>query len=182
MAEEKAAAAGEGAAAEAKKSGGGGGKPILLYAIIILNMVGFAAFSWMFYKGKQKEAAEPTIDHVIKGEHEAQEEDKKKEEEFVGKMVPLETFLVNLSGRRGRGLLKVNMELELDGEKVQEEIEKRKPQVRDIIIILLSSKTLQQVSTTEGKESLKEEVRDTVNSFLTKGKIKRVLFTEFLWN
>ncbi len=178
MAEENAAA--KEVAAEGKK--GGGGKPFLLYAILVLNMLGFAGFSFMFYKGKQKEAQEPTLDKVIKGEHEAQKEDHEKSEEFIGKTIPLETFLVNLSGSRGRKLLKVNLELELEGEKVQEEIEKRKPQVRDIIIILLSSKTYGQVASSEGKDFLKEEIRDTVNSFLTKGKIKRVLFTEFIYN
>ncbi len=177
MAEEKAATAAA-PPPEEKKAG----KPILLYAIIIMNMVGFGAFSYMFYKGKQKEMSEPTIDQVVKGEHEAQAEDEAREEEFVGRTIPLETFLVNLSGSRGRKLLKVNMELEVEGEKVQEEIEKRKPQVRDIIIILLSSKTYGQISSAEGKEFLKEEVRDTVNSFLTKGKIKRVMFTEFIYN
>lgn len=177
MAEEKAAA--EAVAPEEKKAGG---KPILLYAIIIANMIGFGVFSFMFYKAKQIESAQPTIDQVVKGEHEAQVEDKAKAEEFVGRTIPLETFLVNLSGSRGRKLLKVNMELEVEGEQVQGEIEKRKPQVRDIIIILLSSKTYGQISSTEGKEFLKEEIRDTVNSFLTKGKIKRVMFTEFIYN
>jgi flagellar FliL protein len=179
VAEDSAAKA---APAAEESKGGNAGKPVLLYAIIILNMIGFGAFSWMFYQGKQKELKEPTLDAVVKGEHEAQEHDKHQEEEFVGKSIPLETFLVNLSGSRGRKLLKVNMELEVEGDKVQEEIEKRKPQVRDIIIILLSSKTYGQIASTEGKDYLKEEIRDTVNSFLTKGKIKRVMFTEFIYN
>lgn len=178
MAEENAAA--KETAGEEKKSGGG--KPILLYAIILLNTLGFAGFSWMFYQGKQKEKEKATLDQVVQGEHDQQKEDHKAEEEFVGQTIPLETFLVNLSGSRGRKLLKVNMELELEGDKVAEEIEKRKPQVRDIIIILLSSKTYGQISSPEGKEYLKEELRDTVNAFLTKGKIKRVMFTEFIYN
>lgn len=177
MAEESTAT--KDVAVDDKKSGG---KPALLYAIIILNTLGFAGFSWMFYSAKQKEAHRPKIEDVVKGEHEEQAADRVKSEEFVGQTIPLETFLVNLSGSRGRKLLKVNMELELEGNQVASEIEKRKPQVRDIIIILLSSKTYGQISTPEGKEYLKEEVRDTVNSFLTKGKIKRVMFTEFIYN
>ena len=90
--------------------------------------------------------------------------------------------MINLSGNRGSKLLKVNMELEVDGTKVGEEIDKRKPQIRDIIIILLSSKTYSQLSSAEGKEFLRDEIRDTVNSFLTTGKIKHVLFTEFIFN
>lgn len=177
MAEEKAApqdGAGE------KKAGG---KPILLYALVALNMAVVMGVGAMIYLGKQKEAKEPGIKDVIKGEHEAQKEDEEKRaDDLVGKTIPLEQFLVNLAGNRGRGLLKVNLELEVDGEKVMEEIEKRKPQVRDMIIIILSSKTFAAVSSQEGKDALREEIRDMLNSFLTRGRIKKVLFTEFVYN
>jgi flagellar FliL protein len=177
VAEEKAAAP-----AESSDAKGGGGKPIILYALVVLNMLVVAGVGFMLYSAKKKEAEQPTLDKVIQGEHQAQAEEHHEEQDFVGKMIPMETFLVNLSGNRGNKLLKVNMELEVEGEKVMEEIDKRKPQIRDIIIILLSSKTYAQLSSTEGKEFLREEIRDTVNSFLTKGKIKRVHFTEFIFN
>lgn len=158
------------------------GKPMILYALVIINMLVVAGVGFMVYSGKKKEAAQPGISDVIAGEAAAQQEAAPiDEKEFVGTMVPMEMFLVNLSGANGRKLLKVLMELEVEGQKVQEEIEKRKPQIRDIIITLLSSKSYEQVSSVEGKEYLREEVRDTVNSFLTKGKIKRVLFTEFIY-
>ena len=160
------------------------GKPILLYALVVVNMLIVAVVGAMVFLGKQKEAKEPGLKDVIKGEHEAQQEDKsrEKEDDLIGKTIPLEQFLVNLAGNRGRGLLKVNLELEVDGAKVMEEIEKRKPQVRDIIIILLSSKTYAQVSSADGKDVLRDEIRDTVNSFLTRGRIKKVLFTEFIFD
>ncbi|MCB0414877.1 MAG: flagellar basal body-associated FliL family protein [Bdellovibrionales bacterium] len=135
----------------------------------------------MLYLGKQKEAKEPGIEDVIKGEKEAQEAEEKNED-FIGKLIPLETFLVNLSGSRGRKLAKVNMELEVSNDDVQIEIDKLKPKIRDIIIIILSSKTYAQVSSKEGKDSLRDEIRDQVNLFLTKGQIKRVYFTEFIYN
>ena len=64
----------------------------------------------------------------------------------------------------------------------QEEIEKRKAQVRDIIIIILSSKTYEDVSSREGKDRLRNEIKDTINSFLVQGKIANVFFTEFIYN
>lgn len=159
------------------------GKPMILYALVIINMLVVAGVGFMVYSGKKKEAQQPGLSEVIAGEHEAQTtgDAPVSEKEFIGTMVPMEMFLVNLSGANGRKLLKVLMELEVEGANVQGEIEKRKPQIRDIIITLLSSKSYEQVSSVEGKEYLREEVRDTVNSFLTKGKIKRVLFTEFIY-
>ena len=79
-------------------------------------------------------------------------------------------------------LAKINMELEVNNNEVQKEIEKLKPKIRDIIIIILSSKTYAQVSIKEGKDALREEIRDQVNLFLTKGQINRVYFTEFIYN
>ena len=100
----------------------------------------------------------------------------------MGKVVPLETFIVNLAGSKGRKIAKVNMELELKGDGVSEEIEKRKAQIRDYIIIILSSKTYEEVSNKEGKNNLRSEIKDTINSYLTKGKITNVFFTDFIYN
>lgn len=206
MAEEKAAAAAPDHGSKEPK----GGKPIILYALVVLNMAVVGGVGFMVHAGRQKDKANAEIidkaangmvkdgEHGAGGEHgeakagehgeakagehgEAGGHDEESQE-FIGKTIPMETFLVNLSGNRGNKLLKVNMDLEVEGGKISEEIDKRKPQIRDIIIILLSSKTYTQLSSPEGKEFLREEIRDTVNSFLTSGKIKRVLFTEFIFN
>ena len=178
VSEEKAAAV------EAAPAAGGssGQKPIILIALAVINMLIVAGVGFMLYQGKKKEAAEPKIEQVIKGEAEAQKKEATTEKEVVGKVIPLETFIVNLAGSKGRKVAKVNMELELKGEQAAEEIDKRKAQVRDIIIIILSSKTYEEVSTREGKDGLRNEIKDTINSFLVQGKISNVFFTEFIYN
>lgn len=178
MAEEKAAAPEAPAAANA----GSGQKPVLFIGLAVVNMVVVAAVGFMLWQGRKKDAAEPKLEHVIKGEAETQKAEAAAEKAFVGKVIPLETFIVNLAGTKGRKVAKVNIELELKGENVAEEIEKRKAQIRDIIIITLSSKTYDEVSTREGKDNLRNEVKDTINNFLTKGKISNVYFTEFIYN
>lgn len=135
----------------------------------------------MLYLGQKKKAAEPGIDDVINGEHDKLKEEEKSHE-FIGKLVPLETFLVNISGSRGRKLVKINMELEVSNAEVQEEVEKIKPKIRDYIIIIVSSKTFTEISTKEGKDLLRDEIKNQINLFLTKGQIARVYFTEFILN
>lgn len=181
MAEEKAAAPAEHAAAAAGGDAGNKKQSMLLMILVVVNMVVVAVVGFMIYQGRKKDAAEPKIEHVIKGEHETQEHEKKQEKEFMGKIVPLETFIINLAGSKGRRVAKVNMELEVNGEGVTTEIDQRKAQVRDIIITLLSGQAYEQVSSKEGKDKLKEQIKDTVNAFLTKGKIKDVYFTEFIY-
>lgn len=157
-------------------------KPILFIGLAVFNMVVVIGVAYMLYSWKKQEEAKTTIQDVVEGEHAEQEKDKIEAEELVGQLVPLETFLVNLAGVRGGRLLKVTMSLEVDNVDVQSEIEKRKAEIRDTILILLSSKSFDQVSSKDGKDFLREEVRDTLNSFLTKGKVKSVLFTEFFYN
>jgi flagellar FliL protein len=177
----------ENSAAKDSAAQGGAGenkgtKPILLYVLVVINMLVVGGVGAMIYLGKKKEAQHATIEKVVEGEAQAQAEEKEKADEFIGKMIPMETFYVNLAGNRGNRLLKVNMELEVESEKVIEEIEKRKPQIRDIIIIILSSKTFKDLESRQGKEGLRDEIKDALNSFLTKGRIKHVHFTEFIYN
>ena len=89
---------------------------------------------------------------------------------------------MNLSGAHGRKLLKINMELEVSNSEVQEEIEKIKPKIRDYIIIILSSKSFAEVSSKAGKDALREEIKNQINLFLTKGQINKVFFTELFFN
>lgn len=180
MAEEKAKAE---AAPESAPQAPAQQKPILFIALLIFNMLVVAGLAAMLYLGRKKEASKPTIDQVVQSEHEMQVKEKAElEEEFIGKTIPMETFVVNLSGSRGGKLAKINLEVEVTNAAVMEEIEKRKPQIRDLIIIILSSKTFEQVSTRQGKDALRDELKDTVNSFLTKGQIKRIYFTEFIFS
>ncbi len=178
MAEESAAPA-----AGAAPAGGSGKQSLILLILAVINMAVVGGVGFMLWKGRQAEAAKPTLDHVVQGEHDTQAAEHHEEDKHVKKpVVPLETFIVNLAGSKGRRVAKVNIELEVEKVDVQKEIEGRQAQVRDIIIMILSSKTYEYVSTKEGKNQLREEIKDTVNAFLSKGKIESVFFTEFIYN
>jgi flagellar FliL protein len=171
------------APAPAPSSPPSGGKPILFIILLVVNMAFVGGVGVMLYLGNKKKAEKPGIDDVIQGEVEAQKQDHlKDDEDFIGKIVPLETFMVNLAGGRGRKVARVSLKFEIDTTEVEMEIDKRKPQIRDIIIILLSSKKYETLSTSEGKENFREEVRDKLNKFLVKGKIKHVYYTDFILN
>lgn len=157
-------------------------KPTLFIILAVINMLIVAGVGIMLHLDTKAKEEKTTIDDVVQGEKEVMDKEAKEEEQFIGKLIPMETFLVNLADTGGGKLMKINMSLEVAQGEVQEEIEKRKPQIRDIILILLSAKTHGQVSTTDGKNLLRDEIKNTVNSFLTKGKVNRVLFTEFYFN
>jgi flagellar FliL protein len=165
------------------ETGGQKEKPTLFIALSVFNIIVVLSVGIMLYMGKKKQEQVATIDQVVQGEK--QEQDKEaKDDPFIGEFIPMETFFVNLAGSRGGKIARVTLELEIENKKsdISEEIERRKPQIRDIIIILLSSKTFEQISSKEGKDNLRDEIKGRLNSFLTKGKIKSILFTEFLLN
>lgn len=100
--------------------------------------------------------------------------------ENVGPMFPLDAFTVNLLSENGRRYLKVEMNLELSGEELGAELEGKKAVIRDVIIRLLSSKSLEEISTSKGKEKLKDQIVEQLNMRLRDGSIKNVYFTEFV--
>jgi len=169
-------------AAQAAASGGDGKSKILI-GLVVINMVVLLGVGFMSWRSIRNQAADPSkeIEQVIEGEKKTQEAEKIQSEE-IGKVIPLETFIVNLAGSKGRKVLKVNMELEVKGADVIQEIDNRKAQIRDFIIIILSSKTFEEVSTKEGKDHLRNEIKDNINTFLVKGKVSNVYFTELIYN
>jgi flagellar basal body-associated protein FliL len=64
--------------------------------------------------------------------------------------------------------------------KYKEEINSRLPVVNDIIITLLSNKDFSAVYTSEGKENLRQEIMQAVNSRLSEYHVIYVYFTEFV--
>ena len=103
-----------------------------------------------------------------------------KKEPEVGPIYSLDTFIVNLSGAKGRRYLKVKMEMELENDDVYKEVEKRLPQLRDAILVLLSSKSFDQIEDVGGKNTLRDEIINRSNGFLTSGMAKHIYFTEFV--
>ncbi len=98
----------------------------------------------------------------------------------IGLMFPMDTFTVNLLSDNGRRYLKVQMNLEIEGEELAAELDTKKAVIRDIIIRLLSSKSLDEISTAKGKDKLKEQITDQLNLRLRDGHINNVYFTEFV--
>lgn len=89
-------------------------------------------------------------------------------------------FTVNLSDSSGRRYLKLSVGLELAEGVLAQDIDKRLPLIRDALVILLSGKKLEDISTAEGKEQLKQEILLRVEQFLGPDAVNNVLFTEFL--
>ncbi len=108
------------------------------------------------------------------------ESEGKAEKESVGIVYPLEPFIVNIYDDDESRYLKIKVEFEIAGKEVNEELEARKAPVRDAILILLTTKTLQDIKDIRGKNLMRDEILATVNKILPPGKVTRVYFTDFV--
>jgi len=98
----------------------------------------------------------------------------------LGPIVSLETFIVNLADKGGKRYLRLTMDLELGNPEMESEIQKRMPQVRDSILMILPSKRFADISSVEGKIALRDEILAGLNSFLLQGEVTKIYFKEFV--
>lgn len=98
-----------------------------------------------------------------------------------GKLIhPLDTFIVNLANQNRTMYLKVTIQLEVDKPEVVSEITAKNAKVRDSLIILLSSKSLEEIASTEGKYQLRDEIVSRVNQYMSKGMVTTAYFTDLV--
>ncbi len=103
-----------------------------------------------------------------------------KEKPVIGAVFPLDTFIVNLSDENFNHYLRITMHLELSDVKVTDELQKRLPQVRDIMFNIMPVKKFKDIQGVEGKKALRDEIMASVNKLLVTGKVINIYFVEFV--
>ncbi|MCX6051169.1 MAG: flagellar basal body-associated protein FliL [Campylobacterales bacterium] len=98
----------------------------------------------------------------------------------IGILFPLDAFTVNLKSDTGRRYLKATMALEIEGKELVHELTLKAPVIRDKIIRILSSKSLEEISSIKGKQKVSDEIMESLNAMIKDGKIKGIYFTEFI--
>ncbi len=158
---------------EQEEKGGGKKKLILLLLVVLIAAAGGgAAYKFLVLdKKKAAESKEKQAERII---------EEIKATENVGVMFDLGTFVVNLADPDIDRYLKVSIVLELKDQKVEQEAQKRLPEIKDAITTLLLTKRSSDIRTPEGIEFLKEEIAKRVNAILPLGGVKNVYFTEFI--
>ncbi|MEN6373995.1 MAG: flagellar basal body-associated protein FliL [Smithella sp.] len=137
---------------------------IIVAAVLVLGGAGAGAYFFLFHS-KSSTAEKKTAEQA---------------KPLAAVFWPMEPFIVNLIDNEGERYLKVVLQLELSDQSSVEELNLIKPKVRDSILDLLSSKTYKEMMDPIGKQRLRDEVAMRTNAYLTKGKILKVYFTEFV--
>lgn len=98
----------------------------------------------------------------------------------LGVMFDLDPFIVNLADSPDIRYLKLTVKLEVENEGVSTNLSSRIPQLRDTILVLLSSKDSTTIRTPQGKFQLRDEITQRINGLLPKPGVKTAYFTDFV--
>ena len=144
----------------------------IIVGLLVLGGGGYFAYITFFQ--------EKPVEEEVPKEGDGAAKEEAKEEANLGVMFPLDPLIVNLAGSQGKRFLKVTVSFELSTPEVHAELKENIQKVTDSILVLLSSKTFEDVYSVQGKFKLKDEVTTRVNRFLVVGHVKEAYFTEFI--
>lgn len=181
-------------AEEAKKEESGQGNKksnnmlmMVIIAVLVLIILGGAVTAILLMGGDEQaqiEQSAPKVQEKTRssrsssGRGDSDENSRKLSE--IGVLYPLDSFTVNLKSDDGRRYLKATISLELSGDELSIELNNKAPVVRDRIIRILTSKTLEEISSKKGKQKVSEQIIETLNSMIVDGNVKGIYFTEFV--
>ncbi len=130
--------------------------------LIVFFASGF--FAYTMIRGKEVKSG----DTIKEAEKESSETE----------LIALDPFVVNLT-EHGR-FLKLAIQFEIADKAHQKIVVNKVPQLRDAIIILVSNKSFESISSSEGKFQLKDEILLRANQTIGKDVLKNLYFTEFV--
>ncbi len=180
---------------ELEEESGGSSKLVTILTIVnVLITAGIAGFIFMNFKNTQ---THPRLDDMVTHEDEGHGDEKAEggdgsgheknsaiennTQHDFGKMVTLEQFTVNLAttGTVKPKFARVHISVEVPSEDTEMELGQKMPQVRNTVIDLFNSKRPIDLQNPEGRNLLKEQIQNALNSFLVTGKVRGVFFTSF---
>ncbi len=173
---------------------------IIGVVVVVLGAGGFFGYTMFFGKKapeeKKEEISEEAKSILKDEEHKEGEEAAKKAEEEkladitkkdpltegkIGNVFALAPFQVNLADAYQDRYIQMTIALEYEPtNKFKEELEQRRAKIRDTIISMTSTKTKKSIMNPEGKMKFRVSIMNTINSFLQRGSIKQLYFTEFI--
>jgi flagellar FliL protein len=156
---------------EGKKKKGG----LLKWIIIVVLLAALGVGGWFGYKMFFAPPAKDTA-----AQQDAAGDPGKPAEQKEGLIVTLPTFLVNLADPLGRRYLKLGVEVEVRDADAQAALTKYEAKIKDTLILLLSSKTYEGLSTMQDKVELKQEIADRLNQIVGNGGVLQVYITEMV--
>jgi flagellar protein FliL len=148
----------------------------LVLALLVLMLINVGATGWMLYSRRtgtiHPEATAASVEAPPPSDPSPAPEQPMP---FV-----LDPFLVNLADLSGKRYLRATLEFEVSSPQGAEEMKTKTSQIRDRIILVLTSKNFDDIRTATDKGVLREEILNELNQILISGKARHIYFKEFV--
>ena len=157
------------------------GVSVLIIIIVLLISIIVAGGVYISMKESKKVVTQEEIGDIQTPSIQKLERGKDAEKlSKIGPLYSLDPFTLNLLSDHGNVYLKVKLDFELSIKELKNELDAKNAVIRDAVIRILSSKSLEDLSSDVGKESASDEIINDINSMLHDGYIKNIYFTEFI--
>jgi flagellar FliL protein len=153
---------------------------LILTILFAILLIGGAAAGYFFFMAPQGASVTASAQPAAAVQAQPQVQAAPTGGMSSGPMKKMDSFIVNLTDAQGTRYLKVIMQLEMSNDMLGAEIDRKTPQIRDEIIMLLSSKSFDDISTIAGKRALKRGILNSVNKYLVSGRVLRIYFSDFV--
>jgi len=154
-----------------KKKSGSKSKWLIYLAIAVVMLVGGYFAGTKFLKSSGTASAD--------GHGEEKKEGGKKSP-AASEMFMMEDIIVNPSGTGGTRFLSVSIGFEVGSKETAESFEKREPVIKDALITILGSKTIEQLSDAKEKEITRYQIKKRVEQIMHVEDLAAVYFTDFI--
>ena len=140
-----------------------GMKLYIIVAVAVALAVGGTAAFFMLSGGERKKAG-----------------DVRTESKAAPAIFPLEPFIVNIYDGQELRYLRIKVEMEVANEEAKSELTAKQAQMRDTILVLLTTKTMLDIRDQQGKNQLRQEIFNAVGRIVSPGKVQKIYFTDFV--
>ncbi|MGE4264753.1 MAG: flagellar basal body-associated protein FliL [Desulfovibrio sp.] len=157
---------------------------IIILSVVLLGVLGAGGF--FGYQWWMARPASPASDNATEQKAEAAHAEKGEKGEGAtapdgaGELVSIPPLLVNLAEPQGRRYLKLALDIEVKDKAAADLLNKNMPKVKDALLLLLSSKTYEDLGSLENKILLKKEIVERLTLVLGEQQVLRVYITEIV--
>lgn len=95
-------------------------------------------------------------------------------------LVKIDNLIVNPAGSQGSRFLMVSLAIQTDNAQLEERLRAQEPQIRDVAIALLEQKTMEMLSQPGIRDSIKQELTDTIAALTGSPNRLRVYLPQFV--
>ena len=166
-----------------KPSGGGKGLMIVLIALVVILLIAVGVGGYLLYSSG-----------VLNGQNQQGQEEVRKVDSGDSKetfKANINDLVLNITNAKGREkLMKLSFSIKSTEPSIEEIVEEYKPEIVDVVIAQISSRSSEELLTVGGKALLKEELLEDINNILNEvtasnedikqNSVKKILFTTFV--